>query len=114
MALTGAPQLSRGLLSSPSLTHVRFSSAFFCFVSVLSLFRSLVTVIIVVDGTFVGDECVNTQLRYLCSSTGSSSDLILEEEFSVEIPNEKTDKLARYDNVAKYIASAIACRLENC
>ncbi|XLT55319.1 hypothetical protein HN873_047923, partial [Arachis hypogaea] len=38
MALTGALQLSRGLLSSPSLTHVRFSSAFLCFVSVLSLF----------------------------------------------------------------------------
>ncbi|XLR34764.1 hypothetical protein S83_062664 [Arachis hypogaea] len=63
MALTGAPQLSRGLLSSPSLTHVRFLSA---------------------------------------------SDLILEEEFSVEIPDEKTDKLARCANVAKYIASGSA------
>ncbi|XLU27088.1 hypothetical protein S245_063154, partial [Arachis hypogaea] len=36
------------------------------------------------------------------------SDLILEEEFSVEIPDEKTDKLARCANVAKYIASGSA------
>ncbi|KAL4294583.1 hypothetical protein AHAS_Ahas18G0242600 [Arachis hypogaea] len=38
MVLTGALQLRRGLLLSSSLTHVRFSSAFFCFVTVLSLF----------------------------------------------------------------------------
>ncbi|KAL4327915.1 hypothetical protein AHAS_Ahas13G0147800 [Arachis hypogaea] len=29
-------QLNCGLLSLPSLTHIRFSSAFFCFISVLS------------------------------------------------------------------------------
>ncbi|KAL4329075.1 hypothetical protein AHAS_Ahas13G0263800 [Arachis hypogaea] len=38
MVLTSVLQLRRGLLSSSSLTHVHFSSAFFCFVSVLSLF----------------------------------------------------------------------------
>ena len=33
---------------------------------------------------FAGNECVNMQLRYLCSSTGFISDLILEEEFSMD------------------------------
>ncbi|XLS78408.1 hypothetical protein HN51_062633, partial [Arachis hypogaea] len=53
MILTGALQLRRGLLSSSSLTHVRFSSAFFCFVSVLSLSRSSVTVTAGMDYYFV-------------------------------------------------------------
>ncbi|KAL1320406.1 hypothetical protein HN51_065131 [Arachis hypogaea] len=99
---------------------------------------------------FSGNECANMQFRYLCSSTGSGSDLILdrvialaknydkinaskvtetadfqkdlnldsldrvelimalEEEFSVEIPDEKADKLACCADVAKYIASAKA------
>ncbi|QHO41450.1 uncharacterized protein DS421_5g145860 [Arachis hypogaea] len=96
MVLTGALQLCRGLLSSSSLMHVHFSSAFFCFVFVLSLSRSSVTVTVGLDYCFVFISGL-TLVDYC-------SDLMLKEEFSVEISDKKTDKLSCRVNVAKYIA----------
>ncbi|KAL4306943.1 hypothetical protein AHAS_Ahas16G0228800 [Arachis hypogaea] len=73
MALIGMLQLSRVLLSSPSLTHVRFSSTFFYFVYVLSLFlvaQSLLPLVSVNPSTtssvsFLGVNCYFSGFNYV-------------------------------------------------